>query len=297
MLRSDYQASSKLRLIAAIRQDEYNVPSDKYISYQLLSTYKLETDTVLRAGINRAHRSPFIVERYVDIDIIDPNFPEFQSVFLGDKEMDLTTINTIELGFRHQFSFNNWMDIEVFHNQIEDFVSPVNTGIIFEAPSIIITNQYQVSPTKAEQIGITVDWRYEALNWDLNTFFTIQKTKITDQFTNLSAPLTLKDTNDNATPTTYGGFNANWHPNSMWSFNSNLYFMQDHEIKLKKTRGSSQDFQNWFTLNLKMTHHSSKLVDVHLALKNLSNRTQSQYYRSDKIDPILLLGIDMRFSD
>jgi len=296
MLRSDYQASTRLRIIAAIRQDEYNVPSEKYTSYQLLSTYKLQMNTVLRAGIDKAHRSPFVVERYVDIGVNDPNFPGFRSDFLGDKQMDLTTINTIEFGIRHQFSFNNWVDVEVFHNQIEDYVNPINTGVTLEGPITVITNQFQVLPTNAEQIGLTVDWGYEALNWDVNAFLTVQRTKIKDQFTNLNSPLTLKNTNNSATPTTYGGFNANWHPNNMWSFNSNLYYMQDHKMKLQQPQGS-QNFQNWFTLNLKTTHHFSELIDIHLALKNLSNRTQSQYFRTDIIDPILLLGVDIRFSD
>ena len=296
MLRLDYQANSKLRFISALRHDEYNVPSDEYISYQLLSTYKMQMDSVLRIGIEKAHRSPFIVERYVGIGINDPSFPGFRFDYIGDKQMDLTTINTIELGIRHQFSFNNWVDVEIFHNQIDDYVSPTNMGTTVEGPLTVITNQYQVLPTSAEQIGLTVDWGYEALNWDVNTFLTVQKTKIKDQFANLNSPLTLKDTTSKATPTTYGGFNANWHPNALWSLNSNLYYMQDHEVKLRQPEGN-QNFQNWFTLNLKMTHHSSKLVDFHLALKNLSNRTQSQYFRADKIDPVLLLGIDMRFSD
>jgi len=296
MLRADYQASSRLRLIAALRHDEYNVPSDKYLSYQLLSTYKLQMDTVLRLGIEKAHRSPFITERFVNIGISDPNFPGFRSDFIGDKQMDLTTINTVELGIRHQFSFNNWIDVEVFHNQIEDYVNPINTGITIDGPLKVITNQFQVLPTRAEQTGLTFDWGYEALNWDINAFLTVQKTIIKDQFTNLTSPLTLMETNSKATPTTYGGFNTNWRPSSKWSLNSNLYYMQDHEVKLQQPE-SNQNFQNWFTLNLRMTHHLSKLVDLHLGLKNLSNRTQSQYFRADIIEPILLFGVDMRFSN
>jgi len=294
MLHLDYQPNSELRFISALRHDEYNVPSDKYISYQLLSTYKAQIDTMLRVGIEKAHRSPFIVERYVDIRVINPDFPEFQSEFLGDQQMSLTSIVTTEFGLRHQFSFNNWVDVEVFHSRIEDYVSPINIGVAVEGPLTVITNQYHVLPTEAKQIGLTVDWGYEALNWDVNVFLTAQNTKIKDQFTNLNSPLVLTNKEDKATPTTYGGFNFNWRPNVKWSFNSNLYYMHDYEIKLQQPQGN-QHFQNWFTLNLNMTHHLSKSVDFRLALKNLSNRDQSQYFRTDIIEPTLLLGTDIRF--
>ena len=296
MLRSDYQPSTKLRFVAAARLDDYNAPSDNYISSQLLSTYALQSNTMLRVGVDKAHRSPFIVERFVDIEVTVPNSPAIRSDYFGDKDMNLTTINTFDVGLRHQFSFNNWIDIEVFHNRIKDYAAPLITSIAAEGPVTVITNEYQILPTHAKQTGLTVDWRYEALNWDLNAFFTVQKTKIKDQFTSLTAPLTLKNTGDSATPATYGGFNANWRPNKQWSFNSNLYYMQDYEIKLEEPYGS-QNFKHWFTLNLKASYHFSELIDVHFGIKNLRNRTQSQYFRTDEIKPIALFGLDIRFSD
>ena len=65
-LRGDYKPTDKLRLIAAIRADKYNVPNDNYLTYQFISTYKLNENNLLRAVYGKANRGPFMVDSYTE---------------------------------------------------------------------------------------------------------------------------------------------------------------------------------------------------------------------------------------
>jgi len=58
-VRTEYPLTDKLRLIAALRYDNYNKPDDTYFSWQLSASYQLNDKNILRAVYSRAHRSPF----------------------------------------------------------------------------------------------------------------------------------------------------------------------------------------------------------------------------------------------
>ena len=48
-IRADYKPTQKLRLIAALRADKYNIPDKTYFTYQFIATYNLDQNNLLRA--------------------------------------------------------------------------------------------------------------------------------------------------------------------------------------------------------------------------------------------------------
>jgi iron complex outermembrane receptor protein len=55
-VRADYSPTEKLRLVAAIRGDDFNISDKDYLSYQLATSYNLSEDNLLRAVVSQANQ-------------------------------------------------------------------------------------------------------------------------------------------------------------------------------------------------------------------------------------------------
>lgn len=91
-LRADYKPTDKLRLIAAVRNDQYNVPDDSYLSYQFVGTYNFSENQMIRAVFSKANRGPFMVDSYVDY-ISGNGFTNPKVYYLGSESLDLPVMN------------------------------------------------------------------------------------------------------------------------------------------------------------------------------------------------------------
>jgi iron complex outermembrane receptor protein len=195
--RVDYRPTDKLRLVAALRTEKYNNPDDLYTSWQFISSYKFNDNTLLRAVYSRANQSSFLVNTYSNYtwNVVNMEFPKMMH-FNGDKNHDLKIMDMIELGFRTRPSKSILLDLEAFYNTSEDFgaLMPSHTTInIYNAASYlmdpentalavapeVVTVSYQNLPLKSKQMGISasIDW---VINEKLvaNGHVTIQKTKL-----------------------------------------------------------------------------------------------------------------------
>ncbi|NJK85336.1 MAG: hypothetical protein HC906_04580 [Bacteroidales bacterium] len=123
-LRSDYKAFEKLRIIAALRADKYNVPNKTYLTYQFIGSFDINKTNVVRAVYSRANRGPFIVDSYADYTwlVVSEEQAALQpstmypntSYWFGNKNLKLPVIDMIELGYRTQPVKNMMIDIEAF---------------------------------------------------------------------------------------------------------------------------------------------------------------------------------------
>lgn len=295
LLRTEYFPTADFRLIVALRLDDYNLPSEDYFSYQVLGTYQLRHDTLLRAAVQTANRSPFILNSFVNLEFTLASDPSTRLDFLGDKESDLTTTTTYELGLRHQFNFNNWLDLELFRSELDNFTEFVDNGTEFDGGQFVTTSQLETLPTKAQQMGITVDWHYEELAWNINLFITAQNTHVDNQHADLTAPLTLSNTDNQGTPDYYGGVVINWHPTPRWNLNANAYYMSSHTFIVAPQ--GTKDFASAVYANFTLSHTFNKAINGFVTVKNLSNRNDSQYFYTDRIEPLYAIGINLKWSE
>ncbi|MCU4175859.1 TonB-dependent receptor plug domain-containing protein [Carboxylicivirga sp. N1Y90] len=131
-LRFDYKATEKLRLIAALRAEQYSKPDTWKASWQFVSAYTLNENNHLRLVYSRANRSPFILETSASF-IWDregrpsPNFIHFT----GNENMEIMTSDLIEFGYRTRPAKNVMIDFEAYYSKSKNFTAlvPESTNV------------------------------------------------------------------------------------------------------------------------------------------------------------------------
>ncbi|MCU4156007.1 TonB-dependent receptor [Carboxylicivirga sp. A043] len=193
--RFDYRPTDKLRLVAALRAEQYNNPDDIYASWQFVGSYKLNDNNIIRAVYSRANQSSFLVNTYSNYtwNIVNMPYPRVMQ-FDGNKSHDLKTMDMIELGYRTRPTKNLLIDFEAFYNVSEGFgaLMPVYTNLAIKNPLAILTQgaqplvlpdsvniQYTNLDLKSKQLGasINIDWVINA-KLVANAHFTVQQTKL-----------------------------------------------------------------------------------------------------------------------
>ncbi len=196
--RIDYRPTDNLRLVAALRGEKYNNPDDIYMSWQLVGSYKLNDNNLVRAVYSRANQSSFLVNTYSNYawKVVNMPYPgEMQ--FDGDPNHDLKTMDMIELGYRTRPAKNLFVDLEAFYTVSEDFgaLMPTKSSIaVFNPlvaavdPTKAIVNgyvniQYQNMDLVSKQMGLTasIDWVISE-KLVANGNITIQQTKLDNYY-------------------------------------------------------------------------------------------------------------------
>jgi len=186
-LRSDYQISDKIRLIAAVSQGFYYKPQSTFTSFQLCASYKANENNMFRIVHSRANSSTFMAVVNADYHSVFP-----QSIFgsypgkyyasyqlLGSKDPELLTMDMTELGIRNRVSDCVSVDIEIFASTAKNFTSQVldsvksefflqgnrltqdslakilSMGVLPDSAMITQYNMFKTSPVKSLQTGIT----------------------------------------------------------------------------------------------------------------------------------------------
>lgn len=196
-LRADYKAFDKLRFVAAIRGDKYNIPDETKLTYQLITTYNINENNLVRAGYSQANRGAFLAESYANMDWeIIPDFYVIQ--LQKNKDLTLPKINMLEVGYRTKIGKNILVELEAFHtifNKLTAFMPdamtldfdflPLKTG---QAPNtlpsrIIGHGQFQNVELKSVQDGLTVDISVVAnRNLYFKLFGTVQKSTLKNYY-------------------------------------------------------------------------------------------------------------------
>ncbi|TRX72474.1 TonB-dependent siderophore receptor [Carboxylicivirga sp. M1479] len=192
--RVDYRPSDKLRLVAALRAEQYNYPDDIYASWQFVGSYKINDNNLFRAVYSRANQSSFLVNTYSNYtwNVVNMEFPRIMQ-FDGDPNHDLKTMDMIEIGYRTRPAKNLLVDIEAFYNVSEGFgaLMPETTSLAvfnplavigqIEQPDIngIVNIKYQNLDLVSKQMGLSA-----SIDWVISEklvgtgHFTLQQTKL-----------------------------------------------------------------------------------------------------------------------
>jgi iron complex outermembrane receptor protein len=198
-MRVDYKPIDKLRLIAALRMDKYDIPDKTYLTYQLIGTYSFNENNVVRAVYSRANRGPFIVDSHADLNSTtigpqragDPDYSK--AIWSGNQNLKLPVMDMFEFGYRIRPIEKMMIDLEVFHTETKDFsYFMLDTMYMYVnysryqagRPSSVVVNtvasiRYNNFDMKTKQDGLTLNiTAYINKKLNFRVFGTIQQTKI-----------------------------------------------------------------------------------------------------------------------
>jgi len=258
--RADYKPFERLRLIAAIRADKYDIPDKTYLTYQFISTFNLNENNILRAVYSRANRGPFIVDSHADLTAA--SVPHVLSLYWsGNQNLKLPVMDMVEFGYRLKLFGRMMIDLEAFHNTTKDYsyfnldsmVYKVQTG----QPSRKGYIDYRNFDMNTVQNGITCNISVvvdKKINFSV--FGTYQVTKINDFYprtlgfmlTNLQTglnagnpkkvsvitPDSLVNTTNKSTPNVFGGMSLSYYPTHKLSISATGYFYTSQIIETTK---------------------------------------------------------------
>jgi iron complex outermembrane receptor protein len=310
--RTEYHPSEAYRLIAAIRADQYNHPDKAYLSFQLGGTYNINPDALIRAVYARSSRSPAIYPTYLDY-LGEANTPTSKTYILysGNEDLELTTTDMLELGYRQRFLNYFLLDAEIFYGITGDYYSisiiENNTSKDGGITSRRTVYKQENLDLKAEQYGMTMGVTYSGSNnFFTKLFGTVQYTKLTDYAPNLYSEkygaYTLEDMKHSGTPLFYGGIDMNYRPVKPLNINTNAYFYTGNTYGYKPvtatTGGQRQpvfDIPSKLLLNTKISYDLCKNASVYLNVRNLLNDNHQEFAWTDEIGRTILLGIHTEF--
>ncbi len=165
-IRADYKPLEPLRLIAAFRGEKYSTHDDLYFSYQFIGSYNLNDKHNLRVVYSRANRGPFLVDAYANFVWVRIDRPIPGTIhFKGADNLNLLTMDMIELGYRIKPTNRIQADFEIFQTSSKNFgaLYPDSVNLVtmnYDVPANFVTRpyvsmSYQNLDLTAKQTGVT----------------------------------------------------------------------------------------------------------------------------------------------
>ncbi|SMO45918.1 iron complex outermembrane recepter protein [Saccharicrinis carchari] len=163
--RLDYNPTEKIRLVAALRAEKYEVPDKIIPSYQFISSYKINENNLLRAVYSRANQSTFVVDAYSSYIWSSEGLssPEYIH-FMGNPDPSMMTMDMLEIGFRTRPTRKILIDIEAFYNKAKDYSALMPDSmrtVVYSDPTTIapvtsVYESYRPLDLKSKQYGLSI---------------------------------------------------------------------------------------------------------------------------------------------
>ncbi|RAW03263.1 TonB-dependent receptor plug domain-containing protein [Pseudochryseolinea flava] len=308
-LRTDVRPVKNLRIVAAVRADKFSSPDDVYLAYEFASTYKINDKNLIRAAVTRSNSGSFIGVNNLNLVVVIPGLNVVRS---GNEEVKLLTVNMVEVGFRTQLTKGLQLDFDIFRQHAKDFNAILVTNVAQPIPGVYVPNQQQFRnvPTTATQIGATFSINYvpnEKIQ--IKPFFTIQKTETEDLLNTETTPetsnpnsdyydpakfdVTFYDSKHTHTPSVYGGYLINFKASEKFNINLNGYFFSSHRQYAASddlNTSKAGDIKSTMLVNLKVNYAITKQINIFANGRNILNSETRQYFGTDKIGGVYLLG-------
>jgi iron complex outermembrane recepter protein len=264
-LRFDYNVTDDLRLVLALRGDQYDKPDDLYLSYQMAGSYKIANRHLIRSVYSRANRGAFIGNVYADFQnplgsqpggqtmiefpagsgnyrqapVIIDNYYQY---YLGNESIELLTMDMIELGHRWKIQENLQTDVELFYTRTSNFdaLQQVGAGqqlneLDMSDPANPIVHidyhdslRYENLDVVATQLGGSFSLNYKpASNLLVKFFGTYQGSKLYDYMPDDASPDSLINKKHTWTPVFYGGITLNYSPFEKFNIYTSAYYFAE----------------------------------------------------------------------
>lgn len=297
-LRSEYNPFKKLRFIAAIRADKYETPDTTYISWQLGSTYKIGSKSLLRYVYSKANRGPFVGDVFTNYT--DRSAGEIN--FRGNSQIRLASIFQHELGFRSELTDKLSIDLELYRSISHDFSGLESTSFNFDPNTGAIESDfnYKNYDLEAIQLGSTVMISYKvSKNIGVKGFVSFQETRVRNiEIYDSSQPFFIPQSPEQEggfhknTPACYGGLIVDAKLNEKLFFNSNMYFYssQLYQYRVDETEVPSNMLWN-FVLKYNVLNNHVIFINA----RNAFNTNKREFGFVDRSKALFLGGLELRF--
>ncbi|WKN43092.1 TonB-dependent receptor plug domain-containing protein [Tunicatimonas pelagia] len=321
-LRADYNFTDNWRIIGSVRADKFSRPDDVYVSYQFATTYNLNDKFLFRAAYSKSNSSAFAINTSADIDVTFevsqfPGIP-IRRRYSGDTDLVLPSIRMAEIGFRAKISDRFRIDLDIFQQQLQDVNTFVLDDLVLtptglaERPFINTYGGLSLKTVPAEfmQRGVTFSANYVAsTKFQFKPFITIQRTQAEDLPLDYNAlplnptptaenPLVNLNTIDNgidtellSTPRVYGGFFAHGSFTSRLQANLSGYYFDSHTLYMAQDDlDEAVQIDSKLLLNSKISYRVVDPLKVYINVRNLLGNDSREYYRTDRIGRMILIG-------
>jgi len=327
-LRADYLAFDKLRLIGAVTFGGYYKPQRTYLSYQFVASFKIDNNNMLRFVASRANSSPMIAFTYANYystwrDTKDNFVTNGQYEYLGNQDLDLTTMDMIEVGFRNKLLKNMFSDFEFFVTKAYNFsgIKQINQDITYFPQNSFAPDSMQLrlvaqrlnDPLNSYQMGVSSTISMALSDKLFVKFFgTLQTTHLTDYYVSdsialfrltgakvnekelLNNPVHLELDND-YTPAFYGGLTANYTLTQRLNFNTTVYYYSAQYLDYIYRGLERLKIEPKTIVNSKLDFRFGKYSSVYVNARNLFNNTNKEFAYMDDIKQSILFGLHLVF--
>lgn len=301
-IRSELNPTEKIRFIAAVRLDDYNLPEKNYWTYQFVSSFMVDEKSHLRLVYSRANRGPFMYDYHVDHRSEYVNNDGFTEVerFIPNVDLQLVVMDMLEFGFRHRLRENIMTDFSFFYHKAHDFSNNVTT-VDTVGQSINYLSTIKNSDLISRQLGATVRFNY-VMNkkFSMKLFATGQLTVLENlnldyalgSGENQSLITINSDFIHKSTPSMYGGLILNYAPSDRWNFNTNFYrygrqnfFSIDGITKIESKT----------IMNLKTSYRFYKDNHIYFNARNFLDNSSYEFPFADKARGLYMIGLNLNF--
>jgi iron complex outermembrane receptor protein len=296
-IRTDISLVKNLRVLAALRADKFSSHDDVYLAYELASTYKLNENNLIRFALTQSNSGSFIGNN--DLNFIAPLAPGINLNRVGNKNLDLFTVQMVELGYRVKVSKSLQVDIDGFLQKADQFSALLTSQRL--APTVPLRQEFLNVPTEATQTGATL-----AVNFvpnekiQIKPFLTWQKTETknlpssynTEEVgTQIGEPVTYSNSKHRATPSVYGGYYLQYNPIKNLSLNVTGYYMSAQTQYAEV----DQKIDDIMLVNAKVSYQI-KSVTLFVNGRNIFNNDSRQFWGTDRAGNTWLAGITLDLS-
>jgi len=294
-VRADLNFTKKLRVLGGLRLDKFSDPDDAYLAYEFATTYKFNSKNLVRAAITRSNSGSFIGYNFLNIG----------GGQIGNSNLDLFTLDMIELGYRSQLTSKLQLDIDVFQQSGKNLTAIVQTA----GPQ-----QFFNVPTTAKQIGTTISLNFVPSDkFQFKPFVTIQKTETEDLpafYLDPSLPsppypaVTYSNSTHKYTPGSYGGFYFNYRPTAKLNINLSSYYFgkqTQYDGSYDANNTTTAQYANGqvkskFTVNAKVSYELVKNLNVFINGRNLFGSDSREFYAADRTAGLYTGGLTYNFT-
>lgn len=282
-LRADLNFTEKFRVLGGLRVDKFSDPDDAYLAYEFATTYKVNPKNLIRAAVTRSNSGSFVGYNFLDIG----------GGQRGNTNLDLFTLDMIELGYRSQLSSNLQLDIDVFRQTGKNLTAIFQIAVPGPNPQ-----QFLNTTTEATQIGTTFSLNFVPNDKiQLKPFFTFQKTETKDMPSAYVDPtivppgfVTYSNSEHAYTPGSFGGFYFNYRPSAKLNINvSGYYFGKQTQYDGSYDVSDSSTPQyaygqidSKFMMNAKISYEVAKNLNVFVNARNLFASDSREFYAADQ---------------
>ncbi|MDB5255861.1 MAG: TonB-dependent receptor plug [Chitinophagaceae bacterium] len=317
-LRAEYKLKEKLKIIAAVRVDQYNHPDKLYASYQFAPSYKISDRHFVRGNYSRSYRGPNMYDTYNSSSILVGSvqvapgvfFPSYAKV-TGDQNLNLLSIDLFEVGYRSKITDNFHIELDVFHQTAQNF-----TYLVGQPNQVDLANGKVTIPQTVENIslrmiqdGVTISANYVLNKFQFKPFVTIQTTQLQNmpQYRNSVASnptnnITVTYNGEHkGSPSVFGGAYVNYKISRKFNANVSMYYFGSYQynniysqLNTNQSNGIV-DIPSKFLLNARVGYKPVEKLELFVNLRNALNQTSFEFAQTDKTVLMFLVGASFKY--